>query len=140
MLRVRPAAAEVAHQRFFDFIYGRNGVLVQEGLGGDYEAGSTKTALHAAMFNISFDEGMASPGNPFNSLDGFPVTFYGEGHTGKNRPSLYDDGTGAACAFSTKLFGPRHPEQLRDYILEGPVGLHFEFMGIAVDQQVYDAF
>ena len=105
MLWIGTAPAEISGERLAYFGIGRIVIPVQKSLGRNDESRSAVPALHAVVFYIRFNQGMAGSCNTFDRFDLLTIALNGQGHTRENGPAVHNDRAGPACAAITHQFG-----------------------------------
>ena len=63
------------------------------------------------------------------------VALDGQHHAGEHRPAVEDDAAGAAGALGAELLGAGEPQLVLEHVLQGPLRLHWELMGLTVHQK-----
>ena len=130
------AAAEVAHHPIFDFVFGRMGVEVQQGLGGDDLPRRTDAALEATVVYERLLHRVKLPlvcdaldGRDFGALDGG-----GQSDAGGVQLSVNQHGAGTADAHAATLLGAGQPQVIAQEVQQEAsrwdVGLAFHAVDI----------
>ena len=140
VLRIRPAAAQVARECFPYFVFGGVRVSVKQRFSGHDKAGRAVTALHTVMLDVGFNEGMFCSRDAFGSFNGCAIALDGQRHTGENGPAVHDHGARAARAPITKHLDPGQPQPVVDQRVESNIRLDVEFVMLTIDLELDQSF
>ena len=132
---VAGAAAEVVGEVEADLVLGRIGVLVEQGFGGDEEAGRTDAALQGGAFQKALLERVqvAVLGEAFDRFDLGPFGFDREDQAAVHRQAVHEHGARAAVAVVAAFLRAGQVQRIAEHLQEALPRLAEEFGGFAVD-------
>ena len=129
------AAAEVAGELEADFVLGGVRSLVEQGFGGDEEAGGANAALECSAFEEALLERMqvALLGQAFDGFDRRSFGFDAENDATVDRKAVHQHGASTAVAVVAAFLGPGEPQIFAEDFQQALPGLAEELGGFAVD-------
>jgi hypothetical protein len=115
------------------------GFGVQQGLGGDQEAGRADPALQGGVFEEGLLKGVQPlrRGHPFDGLDFFALGLDAQNETGIDDTPVEIDGASAAVAVVAALFGASESNHVPEHFEQALARLAEEVHMLAVDYGLY---
>jgi hypothetical protein len=133
---VTRASADVAGERFPDFMLGRVGILVEESVHGDDETGGAKTALQGVVLPKGFLNGAKlsrSGAKAFDGSNGAAIGLHGQGEARPHGFAVYQHGARSTDSLLTTDMGARESQFPAQKVSQEHADVNLSFVCLSVD-------